>query len=89
MCGPVPDPALNSLRVEDGAVSQRLRMIANAVRGRPPAYAWNCLVWGPAGAVADSQRMNAFRGCAWALRWSRSRTAGRSVQRTPVGRSRR
>ena len=70
--------------------AQRLRMIANAVRGRPPEPARKLQVCRPAAGAWNSQRRNELRRAA-AGRWNciRSRTAGMSLQRTPVARPRR
>src|SRR5215210_8224508 len=61
-------------------------MIAKAVRGRPPEPARKPQVCLPDGVVGISQRRNARR-CSTGVRANciRSRTAGRSVQRTPAG----
>ena len=60
-------------------------MIANAVRGRPPEPARKLHVCRPAAGAWNSQRVKELR--AGAGRWNciRSRTAGMSLQRTPVG----
>jgi hypothetical protein len=60
-------------------------MIANAVRGRPPEPARKLQVCRPADGAWKSHRVNELR--AGAGRWNciRSRTAGMSEQRTPVG----
>ena len=72
-------------RVPGPSRCYRLRMIANAVRGRPPEPARKLQVCRPAGGAWNSQRSERAAGAA-AGRWNciRSRTAGMSVTRTPV-----
>src|SRR5215212_2948976 len=60
-------------------------MMANAVRGRPPEPARKLQVCRPAAGAWNSHRVKELRGAAGRWNCIRSRTAGMSLQRTPVG----